>query len=692
MPKFNLTWVYLLIVLGLSYVLFTGTGFGGSADKDIDYTTFKAYVQKGYAKSITVNKSEQNAKILIDSSHIRDVFGKESGKVGQTPTATAGIPSTDDVQGFLEAVKYRGPIRYEISNSFFSNLLTSFLPLLLIILFWFWVFRRSSGDGGGGGGIFNVGKSKAKLFEKGDGVHVTFKDVAGQEGAKQEVQEIVEFLKNPGRYTELGGKIPKGALLVGPPGTGKTLLAKAVAGEANVPFFSMSGSDFVEMFVGVGASRVRDLFRQAKEKAPCIIFIDEIDAVGRARGRNAAFGGNDERENTLNQLLTEMDGFGTNSGVIILAATNRADILDQALLRAGRFDRQIHVDLPDLPERVAIFKVHLSPLKYDTSLDIELLARQTPGFSGADIANVCNEAALIAARYKHELVGKQDFLDAIDRIIGGLEKKTKVMTEDEKKVIALHEAGHASVSWLLQYANPLVKVTIVPRGQALGAAWYLPEERTITTKEQMLDELCSLLGGRAAEELFTGHISSGALNDLERATKSSYGMVAYLGMSDELSNLCYYNNDEYNFSKPYSEKTAERIDAEVHRIIKEQYERAKKLLTENKEKHARLAQLLVEREVIYREDVEEIFGPRPWKSRGDQLLEEQEAANRKKAEEMAQQYAMEKQKAAEVSTAPLQETPPTPPTTTDSELPPIPVVPPVSEESPSTDHQDEEKQ
>ncbi len=692
MPKFNLTWVYLLIVLGLSYVLFMGTGFGGSADKDIDYTTFKAYVQKGYAKSITVNKSEQNAKILIDSSHIRDVFGKESGKVGQTPTATAGIPSTDDVQGFLEAVKYRGPIRYEISNSFFSNLLTSFLPLLLIILFWFWVFRRSSGDGGGGGGIFNVGKSKAKLFEKGDGVHVTFKDVAGQEGAKQEVQEIVEFLKNPGRYTELGGKIPKGALLVGPPGTGKTLLAKAVAGEANVPFFSMSGSDFVEMFVGVGASRVRDLFRQAKEKAPCIIFIDEIDAVGRARGRNAAFGGNDERENTLNQLLTEMDGFGTNSGVIILAATNRADILDQALLRAGRFDRQIHVDLPDLPERVAIFKVHLSPLKYDTSLDIELLARQTPGFSGADIANVCNEAALIAARYKHELVGKQDFLDAIDRIIGGLEKKTKVMTEDEKKVIALHEAGHASVSWLLQYANPLVKVTIVPRGQALGAAWYLPEERTITTKEQMLDELCSLLGGRAAEELFTGHISSGALNDLERATKSSYGMVAYLGMSDELSNLCYYNNDEYNFSKPYSEKTAERIDAEVHRIIKEQYERAKKLLTENKEKHARLAQLLVEREVIYREDVEEIFGPRPWKSRGDQLLEEQEAANRKKAEEMAQQHAMEKQKAAEAANAPLQETPPTPPTTADSELPPIPVVPPVAEETPSTDHQDEEKQ
>ena len=449
-------------------------------------------------------------------------------------------------------------------------------------------------------------------------------------------------------------------MLVGPPGTGKTLLAKAVAGEADVPFFSMSGSDFVEMFVGVGASRVRDLFRQAKEKAPSIVFIDEIDAVGRARGRNAAVGGNDERENTLNQLLTEMDGFGTNSGVIILAATNRVDILDKALLRAGRFDRQIHVDLPDLPERVAIFNVHTRSLKLDGTLDIDLLARQTPGFSGADIANVCNEAALIAARHDHQAVGKQDFLDAIDRIIGGLEKKTKVMTQGEKRTIALHEAGHASVSWLLEFANPLVKVTIVPRGQALGAAWYLPEERTITTREQMLDEICATLGGRAAEELFTGHISSGALSDLETVTKRAYGMVAYLGMSDNLPNVCYYENQEYGFTKPYSEKTAERIDAEVQALIAEQYERAKRILTENKDKHAALADMLAEREVIYREDVEKIFGPRPWKSRGDELLEEQEAADRQRAEQMAEEYARRKE--AEAS-----QTPPPPPIPSEDE-------------------------
>ncbi len=476
-----------------------------------------------------------------------------------------------------------------------------------------------------GGGIFNVGKSKARLFEKNgkNSTHVTFKDVAGQEGAKQEIREIVDFLKNPQKYTELGGKIPKGALLVGPPGTGKTLLAKAVAGEADVPFFSMSGSDFVEMFVGVGASRVRDLFAQAKEKAPCIIFIDEVDAIGRARGKNPSMGGNDERENTLNQLLTEMDGFGTNTGVIVLAATNRVEILDKALLRAGRFDRQIHVDLPELSERVAIFKVHLKPLKLDKDLDIELLARQTPGFSGADIANVCNEAALIAARHDSKTVGRQDFLDAVDRIIGGLERTSKVMTEEEKRSIAIHEAGHASVSWLLRYANPLVKVTIVPRGQALGAAWYLPEERSITTREQMLDEICATLGGRAAEELFTGHVSSGALNDLERVTKRAYGMVAYLGMSESLSNLCYYNNDEYGFTKPYSEKTAERIDEEVSRLVSEQYERAKKLLTDNAGKHAELASILVEREVIFTEDVEKIFGPRPWKSRADVLMEEE---------------------------------------------------------------------
>lgn len=489
------------------------------------------------------------------------------------------------------------------------------------------IMRRVGGGGapGGAGNVFSVGKSKAQLFEKGSN-RITFKDVAGQAAAKQEVQEIVEFLKQPQKYTELGGKIPKGALLVGPPGTGKTLLAKAVAGEAEVPFFSISGSDFVEMFVGVGASRVRDLFRQAKEKSPCIIFIDEIDAVGRARGKNPSMGGNDERENTLNQLLTEMDGFGSNSGVIILAATNRVDILDKALLRAGRFDRQIYVDLPDLNERKEVFGVHLRPLKLDDTVDVDLLARQTPGFSGADIANVCNEAALIAARHSKNAVGKQDFLDAIDRIVGGLEKKTKVMTAAEKRTIALHEAGHATISWFLEHANPLIKVTIVPRGRALGAAWYLPEERQITTKEQMLDEMCATLGGRAAEEVMLGHISTGAMNDLERVTKQAYGMVAYAGMSDKLPNLCYYNNEEYSFSKPYSEHTAELIDQEVKQMVNEQYERAKNLLLKHKEGHNQLAQLLIEREVIFAEDVARIFGERPWTSRTEEIMaiEEQE--------------------------------------------------------------------
>lgn len=486
------------------------------------------------------------------------------------------------------------------------------------------IMRRMGGGGSNSGGVFNVGKSKAKMYEKGADINITFKDVAGQEGAKQEVQEIVEFLKNPKKYTDLGGKIPKGALLVGPPGTGKTLLAKAVAGEAGVPFFSMSGSDFVEMFVGVGASRVRDLFRQAKEKSPCIIFIDEIDAVGRARSKNPAMGGNDERENTLNALLTEMDGFGTNSGVIILAATNRADMLDSALLRAGRFDRQINVDLPDLNERKEIFMVHLRPVKTDPTVDIDMLARQTPGFSGADIANVCNEAALIAARHDKKFVGKQDFLDAVDRIIGGLEKKTKVMTQGERRTIALHEAGHATISWFLEHANPLVKVSIVPRGRALGAAWYMPEERQITTKEEMLDEMCATLGGRAAEELFTGHISTGAMNDLERVTKSAYGMIAYAGMSDKLPNICYYNNNEYNFQRPYSETTAKIMDDEVLKMINEQYERAKKILTEHKEGHNKLAEMLLEREVIFAEDVETIFGKRPWVSRSEEIMEEEE--------------------------------------------------------------------
>ena len=624
-PRFNLNWLYIAVIAGLAFMMFQNNGEGGgSYNKEVSYTTFKNYVAKGYTKDITVNKTDGIARMVIEPQYIRDVFKAGTDRTGKAPTVSTLYPSTDKVEDFLTSQEYTGSVRYEKTNNLWLNILTSILPILLLVGLWVFFMRRMSGGSNGAGGIFSVGKSKARLFEKGSGLHITFKDVAGQEGAKQEVQEIVEFLKNPQKYTELGGKIPKGALLVGPPGTGKTLLAKAVAGEAEVPFFSMSGSDFVEMFVGVGASRVRDLFQQAKEKAPCIIFIDEIDAVGRARGKNPSLGGNDERENTLNQLLTEMDGFGTNSGVIILAATNRVDILDKALLRAGRFDRQIHVDLPDLPERVAIFKVHLAPLKLDEGLDIELLARQTPGFSGADIANVCNEAALIAARHDRANVGKQDFLDAVDRIIGGLEKKTKVMTSAEKRTIAIHEAGHASVSWMLKYANPLVKVTIVPRGQALGAAWYLPEERNITTKEQMLDEICATLGGRAAEELFTGHISSGALNDLETVTKRAYGMVAYLGMSDELSNLCYYNNQEYSFTKPYSEKTAEKIDEEVKKLINEQYLRAKALLSEHAAKHGELADLLINKEVIFTEDVERIFGKRPWKSRADELLEEEQ--------------------------------------------------------------------
>lgn len=623
-PGFNLTWVYFIIIIGLGIMLYQGNQSNpGGVNKEVDYTTFRNYVKQGVAKEVVVNKTEGNVRMVVRPEKIREIYKQGSDQTGSAPTVSTKYPNIDTINGFLDA-NYQGSVKYEESDKFFMSLLSSLLPIILLVFLWFFLMRRMGG-GSGSGGIFNVGKSKARLFDKNgkNATHVTFKDVAGQEGAKQEIREIVDFLKNPQKYTELGGKIPKGALLVGPPGTGKTLLAKAVAGEADVPFFSMAGSDFVEMFVGVGASRVRDLFQQAKEKAPCIVFIDEIDAIGRARGKNPSMGGNDERENTLNQLLTEMDGFGTNSGVIVLAATNRVEILDSALLRAGRFDRQIHVDLPELSERVAIFKVHLAPLKLDSSLDIEMLARQTPGFSGADIANVCNEAALIAARHNRKEVGKQDFLDAVDRIIGGLEKTTKVMTEDEKRAIAIHEAGHASVSWLLQYANPLVKVTIVPRGQALGAAWYLPEERTITTKEQMLDEICSLLGGRAAEDVFLGHVSSGALNDLERVTKRIYGMVAYLGMSDKLQNLCYYNAQGEGFTKPYSDKTAELIDNEVQRMISEQYERAKRLLTENAAKHNALADLLVEREVIFTEDAEKIFGPRPWKSRTDILMEEE---------------------------------------------------------------------
>ena len=632
MPKFNMNWLYVIILFGLMVLFMTGGGdaLGGSAAKKATYTVFKEYVEKGYVLCVVANKTESTIKLYINPKNIRDVYKTSAKNVGPSPYVEVQFGSVEELDKYLDSmVKTHKIHSYTYENqkgNDFISLLVSVAPILLFFLFIMWMSgRMGTGLGGGmGGGIFSVGKSKARMYEKGNAIGVTFKDVAGQEGAKQEVQEIVDFLKNPQKYTDLGGKIPKGALLVGPPGTGKTLLAKAVAGEAEVPFFSMSGSDFVEMFVGVGASRVRDLFRQAKEKAPCIIFIDEIDAVGRARSKNPAMGGNDERENTLNALLTEMDGFGTNSGVIILAATNRVDMLDSALLRAGRFDREIHVDLPGLNERKAIFLVHLKPIKIDDTVDIDLLARQTPGFSGADIANVCNEAALIAARHDKKAVCKQDFLDAVDRIVGGLEKKTKVMTADEKRSIALHEAGHATISWFCRYANPLIKVTIVPRGQALGAAWYLPEERQITTKEQMLDEMCSLMGGRAAEELFTGHISSGAMNDLERATKSAYGMVAYLGMSESLPNLCYYNQSEYSFQKPYSETTAKKIDEEVLKMVNEQYTRAKNILMQHKEGHNALAELLIQKEVIMAEDVEKIFGKRPWISRSQEIMEDEQ--------------------------------------------------------------------
>ena len=657
-PKFSMNWIYMLVLFGLIGMYLLGGDSVGSASKKVSYDEFKTFVNKGYASEIVINKDESTLKMYVNPKNIRDVFKQGANNTGKNPFVTTEFGSVDKVETFVEAEKkagkFKGELNYENKrgNDLF-NILLSFGPILLLFFLGMYLMRRMSGGGGGGaGGVFNVGKSKAKMYEKGADINITFKDVAGQAGAKQEVEEIVEFLKNPKKYTDLGGKIPKGALLVGPPGTGKTLLAKAVAGEAGVPFFSMSGSDFVEMFVGVGASRVRDLFRQAKEKSPCIIFIDEIDAVGRARSKNPAMGGNDERENTLNALLTEMDGFGTNSGVIILAATNRADMLDSALLRAGRFDRQINVDLPDLNERKEIFEVHLKPVKIDETVDVDLLARQTPGFSGADIANVCNEAALIAARHDKTHVGRQDFLDAVDRIIGGLEKKTKVMTEGERRTIALHEAGHATISWFLEHANPLVKVSIVPRGRALGAAWYMPEERQITTKEEMLDEMCATLGGRAAEELFTGHISTGAMNDLERVTKSAYGMIAYAGMSEKLPNICYYNNNEYNFQKPYSETTAKIMDDEVLKMINEQYERAKNLLLEHKEGHNKLANLLLEREVIFAEDVEKIFGKRPWVSRSEEIMESENGDNAKdkdKTDEPASLVADEGDK-ADVST------------------------------------------
>lgn len=624
--KFNIYWLYLLIGIALASLWFMQDD---GVSKDVSWTEFETYVEKGGVKSIVAYSDKRVAEGLLTDSMTNVLFGKNEKPLSERATfkgkIVTNIPSNDKldekVAEWQKEGVFTGDVKYEKSSDF-SHLLWGFGPIVLLIVFWIIMANRMGG--GAGGGVFSVAKSKAKLYEKDGEMKVTFNDVAGLSEAKTEVAEIVEFLKNPQKYTELGGKIPKGALLVGPPGTGKTLLAKAVAGEANVPFFSLSGSDFVEMFVGVGASRVRDLFRQAKEKSPCIVFIDEIDAVGRARGNRINTGSNDERENTLNQLLTEMDGFGTNSGVIILAATNRADILDKALLRAGRFDRQIYVELPDINDRKAIFNVHLRNIKKDESVDVDLLARQTPGFSGADIANVCNEAALIAARHRKDVVQRQDFMDAVDRIIGGLEKKTKITTAEERRSIAIHESGHAVVSWHLQYGNPLVKVTIVPRGKALGAAHYLPEERQIVPTQALLDELCSLLGGRAAEELFLGRISTGAANDIERATKLAYAMVVYYGMSDKMPNISYYDStgQDYGFSKPYSDERAKMIDEEVSRIIAGQYERAKAMLTEHAEGHAKLTEVLLTREVIFTEDVEHIFGKRQWVSRTEEILEE----------------------------------------------------------------------
>ena len=609
---------------------FFGDKEGQGASKELSYTKLTAYIEAGAIEKIDVSDDMQ-AKAMVKPQSYTLVFGTQGDGEKAKGVLRTQVPSVEEFSKYMDGVnatrKANGQVAIDVtyskSRDYWYLILVNILPFVLIVLF-FMYMSRGIGAGGGPGGIFGVGKAQAQLFDKDKKDKVTFADVAGLYGAKQEVQEIVEFLKNPKKYTEIGAKIPKGALLVGPPGTGKTLLAKAVAGEANVPFFSMSGSDFVEMFVGVGASRVRDLFRQAKEKAPAIIFIDEIDAIGRARGKNTMTGGNDERESTLNQLLTEMDGFGTNSGVIILAATNRADVLDAALLRAGRFDRQIHVELPDLQERKEIFLVHLRPIKLDESVDVDFLSKQTPGFSGADIANVCNEAALIAARGGRKKVTKQDFMDAVDRIVGGLERKNKIMTDEEKRSIAYHEAGHATISWMLRWANPLVKVTIVPRGMALGAAWYLPEERQLTNEEHILDELCSLLGGRAAEQLFLNQTSTGALNDLERATKQAYAMVAYYGMSDKLKDVSFYDSTgryDYGFTKPYSEQTATKIDTETQRIIAEQMARAKQILTDYADGHHEIARLLLEREVITSEDVERILGPRPWKSRGDELLE-----------------------------------------------------------------------
>lgn len=631
-PKFNIYWVYGLIALA-----FLGINFldWGGETEEITWLRFKNDMLKNGDVERVVVINKERAEVYIRPERLSDdKYSDVADDGGFSPTGEQG-PQYYFTIGSVETFEQRMqeaqaeferdqvvPIKYETRRDVFGELLSWVLPIVILVAIWLFIFRRmgAGGGAGGGGNIFSIGKSKAKVFDK-EGAHIkiNFNDVAGLSEAKTEIKEIVEFLKQPEKYTKLGGKIPKGALLVGPPGTGKTLLAKAVAGEADVPFFSMSGSDFVEMFVGVGASRVRDLFTQAKEKAPCIVFIDEIDAIGRARGKNPSMGANDERENTLNQLLTEMDGFDTNTGVIILAATNRPDVLDKALLRAGRFDRQIHVELPDLNERTEIFKVHMKPIKVSDEVDMAFMAKQTPGFSGADIANLCNESALIAARRDHEKVTKQDILDAVDRIIGGLEKKNKIITKDEKKVIAYHEAGHATVSWLLQHAHPLVKVTIVPRGQALGAAWYLPEERQITTHEQIIDEMSSALGGRVAEELVFGKISTGALNDLEKVTKQAYAMVTYYGMSPELGNISFFDSsgqNEYAFNKPYSERTSEIIDREVARIVQTAYQRTRTLLGDNYEGLKQLAELLLKREVIFTQDVEDIFGSRVFDDQG----------------------------------------------------------------------------
>ena len=619
--KFSMYWAYAIIIVFLLGMLYIDNN---SLTKDVSFTKFEQYVGTGGVDKITVFTNTNKAEGVLSDSLARTIFHEsqyQSGK-GTVAYIVTDIPSADKLQDQIDVWrsegKFKGEVNYEKSSDY-TSVLWTFGPFILLIVFWFFIMRRMSGSSGSGGpgGVFNVGKSKAKVFEKGEATNVTFKDVAGLTEPKTEIREIVEFLRNPQRYTDLGGKIPKGALLVGPPGTGKTLLAKAVAGEANVPFFSMSGSDFVEMFVGVGASRVRDLFRQAKEKAPCIVFIDEIDAVGRARGKNPNMGANDERENTLNQLLTEMDGFGSNSGVIILAATNRADILDKALLRAGRFDRQITVDLPELKDRIEIFNVHLRNIKKDETVDVEVMARQTAGFSGADIANVCNEAALIAARNNKKTVDRESFMAAIDRIICGLEHSSKIISAEEKKAIAIHEAGHATVSWFLEYSNEMVKVSIVPRGMALGAAWYMPEERQITPLQALLDQMCMTLGGRAAEELVIGQISTGALNDLEKVTKMAYAIVVYYGMSEQLPNVCYYDSSgqAYGFSKPYGGERAALIDKEVSRIINEQYERAKAIILAHKDGHSRLSETLLTKEVMYSEDLKEIFGPRQWKSR-----------------------------------------------------------------------------